>query len=152
MRFLEHRIPPPLVFILTAAIMWIATRGLPLQLGDVWRFGIAALFFMFGCAFAITAFRAFDRAKTTINPVRIEEASSLVESGVYRYSRNPMYLALTLLLVAWAVYLATPWAFLGPLAFMLFITRFQILPEERVLRVKFGPVFQAYEQKVRRWI
>jgi protein-S-isoprenylcysteine O-methyltransferase Ste14 len=63
-----------------------------------------------------------------------------------------MYAALTALLIAWTIWLAAPWAALGPVAFVLFITRFQIVPEERALRAKFGRAYEDYAQRVRRWI
>lgn len=55
-------------------------------------------------------------------------------------------------LAAWAAYLAQPWALLGPLVFVLYITRFQIAPEERMLKKIFGVDFTAYTTKVRRWL
>jgi protein-S-isoprenylcysteine O-methyltransferase Ste14 len=84
--------------------------------------------------------------------VDIEAASTLVTGGVFRYTRNPMYVALTALLLAWTAWLAAPWAAFCPVAFALFITRFQIIPEERVLRAKFGRAYEDYAQRVRRWI
>lgn len=72
--------------------------------------------------------------------------------GVYRATRNPMYVGLALLLLAWTVYLGAPLALLGVAAFVAYITRFQIVPEERVLAQKFGPEFGAYRSRVRRWL
>jgi protein-S-isoprenylcysteine O-methyltransferase Ste14 len=95
---------------------------------------------------------AFRRAKTTINPVNIGAASSIVTSGVYRYTRNPMYVGLALMLVSWAVHIAVPFTLVGPVVFMLFITRFQIIPEERVLTSKFGGEYRKYQERVRRWL
>jgi len=79
-------------------------------------------------------------------------ATALVTSAAYHHTRNPMYLGLVAFLLAWAVYLAVPWTLIGPLAFVLFITRFQIIPEERVLLQKFGDAYKAYQRQVRRWI
>ena len=94
----------------------------------------------------------FWRNKTTINPVDLESASALVTSGVFRFSRNPMYVGFTAMLVGWAVCLAAPWALVGPVAFVLFTNRFQIIPEERVMRDKFGQAYDDYQAQVRRWI
>ena len=94
----------------------------------------------------------FRRNKTTINPVDLESASALVTSGVFRFSRNPMYVGFTAMLVGWAVCLAAPWALVGPVAFVLFTNRFQIIPEERVMREKFGQAYDDYQAQVRRWI
>jgi protein-S-isoprenylcysteine O-methyltransferase Ste14 len=150
---LENRIPPPLVMVVTAAVMWgIAQLAPAIRIDGSFRIAIAGALAMLGGLFAVLGFRAFGRAKTTVNPINIQEASSLVTSGIYHYTRNPMYLGLTGLLLAWAVYLAVPWTILGPVAFMLIITRFQVIPEERVLREKFGPAYATYKRKVRRWL
>ena len=101
---------------------------------------------------AIAAFAGFWQARTTINPLQPERASVLVTHGIYRYTRNPMYLSLLLLLVAYASHLGTWVAFAGPVAYVAYITRFQILPEERVLLSKFGAEYEAYRRRVRRWI
>ena len=90
--------------------------------------------------------------ETPLDPVHIDRASTLVTSGVYRVTRNPMYLGLTVLLLAWAVFLAAPWTLLGPVVFALFISRFQIAPEEHAMREKFGVQYEAYAARVRRWL
>ena len=153
MRMLENRIPPPVVFLLTGLVMWLAARRLPHLSVDasVGAFAVGLLS-LFALICGVSAVIAFRRARTTIDPVRIEAASSLVTSGIFRVTRNPMYLALTLLLLALSVHLATPWAMLGPALFVLYITRFQILPEEGVMRQKFGSAYAEYCERVRRWI
>ena len=108
--------------------------------------GLIALTFGAG---GIVAFRL---AKTTINPVQIDQASRVVTGGIYRVTRNPMYVGLTALLTMWAVWLAVPLALLGPVFFALFTHRFQILPEERVMSAKFGREYQDYRLRVRRWL
>jgi protein-S-isoprenylcysteine O-methyltransferase Ste14 len=153
MKTLENRIPPPLVMLITAFAMWAAAQSAPaLPIGTLPRLAIVLAVAICAGFFAISGFRAFGRAKTTTNPAKIEEASALVTTGIYQYTRNPMYLGLATLLLAWAIYLAVPWAFLGPAAFVLFITRFQIMPEERVLKSKFGSPYAAYQNRVRRWL
>jgi len=96
--------------------------------------------------------RAFARAQTTVNPLRPEAASRLVTGGIYRYTRNPMYLALLLALLAWALWLGHAFAWLGVPAFALAMNRLQIRPEERALEVLFGDEFRAYARQVRRWL
>jgi protein-S-isoprenylcysteine O-methyltransferase Ste14 len=153
MQKLEHRIPPPLLMILTAAAMWGVSRRLPgPALPPSWRYLGSAVLGVLALTMSLAGFRAFWRARTTINPVRIEEASSLVTTGVFSVSRNPMYVALTSLLTGWAFWLSAFSAFAGPLAFALFIQRFQIIPEERVLQAKFGHNYEDYRQRVRRWL
>ena len=153
MRWLEHRIPPPLVFALIGVAMWLV-RGVTVQIPmDVSARGIVAGLLAFaGIAFGLAGAAAFRRARTTIDPHRPEAASSLVVGGIYRVTRNPMYLGLAAILLAWAVYLAAPVAFAGPLLFVLYITLLQIVPEERTLAAKFGPEYAAYRQGVRRWL
>lgn len=104
-----------------------------------------------GAAFDVAGLVAFRRASTTINPLHPERASALVTGGVYRITRNPMYVGLAFALLAWAAYLGSPWALLGPVAFVGYITHFQIVPEERILRARFAQ-FDAYAARVRRWL
>ena len=79
-------------------------------------------------------------------------ASSLVTSGVYGVTRNPMYVGLLFVLVAWASLLAAPWTLIGPLVFVAYISRFQIAPEERALSTIFGDAYSQYRTRVRRWL
>jgi protein-S-isoprenylcysteine O-methyltransferase Ste14 len=76
----------------------------------------------------------------------------MVTMGVYGRTRNPMYLGLIFVLTGWTIYLAAPWAILGPVLLVLFTTRFQIVPEERVLTAKFGSEYTDYQARVRRWL
>ncbi len=152
-RGLENRIPPPLVMLATACAMYLVSRNTAMMsLSAPFRWGAASLFLLVAAATAVPAFRAFGKAGTTINPVAIGTASQLVTGGIYRVTRNPMYVGLTALLLALAMALSNPWTLLGPLFFVLFITRFQIIPEERVMQAKFGDAFTAYRQAVRRWL
>ncbi len=153
MQALEHRIPPPVVVALTAGAMWLLSRAFaPLPIEVAIRLPIAVALAVLGLLVAASGAIAFRRAKTTVNPLKPEAASSLVIVGVYRVTRNPMYVGFASVLVGWAVYLGVPAALLGPIVFVLFITRFQIIPEERSLLSKFGPAFSEYQSKVRRWL
>ena len=87
-----------------------------------------------------------------MNPIKPDTASSLVSSGVYRFTRNPMYLGLSVTLLGWAMFLSNPLALLAVPLFVLYINRFQINPEERVLSSLFGAGYAAYKEKVRRWL
>ncbi len=150
---LDHKFPPPLVALFVAGTMWVGARVAPVfHVGQTFRFAPAAAFAVVALSFVAPAMMAFRRARTTINPVEVEAASSLVTSGVYRWTRNPMYVGLTSLLLAWTVWLASPVVLLGPMLLVLFTTRFQIIPEERVMRAKFGHDFDAYAERVRRWL
>ncbi len=153
MRRLEHLVPPPLVALLIGAAMWGAARaGAPLDAPRVLRFALAAALTGLGLASAASGFFAFRRAGASIDPHRIDKGEVLVTGGVFRFTRNPMYLGLALLLCGYAVYLIRPIDFLGPVAFVAYITRFQILPEERAMTRKFGARYEAYARATRRWI
>ena len=94
----------------------------------------------------------FYKSKANINPIHLEKSDVFVVNGIYRFSRNPMYLSLAGLLVAWAVYLQSAVSFLGVFLFIYFITQWQIKPEEYWLEKKFGESYLVYKKKVRRWI
>lgn len=150
---LEHKIPPPLVVLLVAALMWVIAGFQPrMPLDQSWRWVIACVFGVCGLAVAALGVSSFRIAKTTINPVDVSAASTLVTSGIFAYSRNPMYVGMTALLLGWAFLLAGAWTLLGPIAFAAFITRFQILPEESALKAKFGEAYANYQMHTRRWI
>jgi protein-S-isoprenylcysteine O-methyltransferase Ste14 len=153
MSSLELKIPPPVVALFLAALMWLTTFVAPsLDLAFGFRLGVALVLVFIGQSISISGMVAFRRAKTTINPIKANAASSLVTLGVYRFTRNPMYLGLLLTLLAWAVYLSSPVAVLWIIAYVLYINRFQILPEERVLLSLFGPEYATYQGEVRRWL
>jgi protein-S-isoprenylcysteine O-methyltransferase Ste14 len=153
MRSLELRIPPPAVAAVVAIAMWgLSTLSPTVEVSSLYRVAAAIAVALVGGTFSISGVVSFRRARTTVNPMKPEAASSLVSSGIYRITRNPMYVGLTFVLVAWAVFLAAPWSLLGPMAFILYIGRFQIAPEEMALSKIFGADYDAYKSHVRRWL
>ena len=149
---LDLKIPPPVVAVLVAGAMYVAALLLPvLALPSGVRVATALVLVAIGMCFDLAGLLAFRKAKTTTNPLTPQRSSSVVTGGVYRITRNPMYLGLVLMLLALAVFLASPWALLGPLVFAAFITRFQIQPEERALAQRFGAPYLDYCARVRRW-
>lgn len=153
MRTLEHRVPPPLVGLVLAIAMW-AISSLPPSLGiqSTVRPLAVAILCAIGLGFDLLGVIAFLRRRTTINPLNPSKASALVTTGIYRITRNPMYVGVLLLLAAWAVHLNALWPWLGPAVFVPYMNRFQIAPEERVLVEKFGDEFSNYVARVRRWL
>ena len=150
---LEVKIPPPAVTALLAVLMWGISLATPaLEVPGLPRVAIAVALALTGFSIDVAGLISFRRAKTTINPMKPGATSALVTSGIYRMSRNPMYVGLLFLLVAWAVFLASAWALIGPATFVLYINRFQIEPEERVLANMFGATYSAYKSAVRRWL
>jgi protein-S-isoprenylcysteine O-methyltransferase Ste14 len=153
MQALELRIPPPIVALIVAAIMWGISVVTPsIEMPSLIRITTAIAIALTGVATAISGVIAFRHAKTTVNPLKPETTSAIVTSGVYRFTRNPMYVGLASVLLAWAVFVSSVWALLGPLVFVLYMNRFQIMPEERVLSRTFGNAYVAYQARVRRWL
>ena len=150
---LENRIPPPVIGLLCALLMWTsAPHVAPVIAKDSLRLAGAAAFALAGIAVDIAGILSFRAARTTVNPLQPDRASSLVVRGIFRYSRNPMYLGMALVLVAWAVWLARPLLLLGVVAFVLYMNRFQIAPEERAMARIFGEDYVEYRRRVRRWL
>lgn len=133
--------------------MWGVSSFTPaLPLPFFVRLGIAAILAVAGIGISVAGVVSFRRAKTTVNPTRPGSASALVTSGIYRLSRNPMYLGFLLILMAWAVFLSSVPALNGALIFLLYMNRFQIKPEERAMSSLFGEKYEAYKTEVRRWL
>lgn len=153
MRQLELKIPPPALALLAALAMWgLASLGQPFGLSAGLRVAFAVALACAGAGLGLAGILSFRRARTTLDPMHPDQATSLVTGGVYRRTRNPMYLSLLLYLCAWAAYLASWPALLVLPAFVLYMDRFQILPEERALSGRFGREYAAYQAQVRRWL
>lgn len=153
MKALELKIPPVVLVILFAVAMWLLAQWVPpLMLPLSWRLLFAGTFAISGIAIALAGVLAFRRANTTVDPRVPQQSSSLVIRGIYRCSRNPMYVGFLLLLTALGCYLMTAAAFALLPLFVWYMNRFQIAPEERHLLQKFGADYQAYCEKVRRWL
>lgn len=153
LRRLETRLPPPLLALLLAgAATWlhggVPARDQAATLQIAASLGLALL----GVACDLSGLLAFRQAHTTINPLHPERSAVLVTGGIYRLTRNPMYIGLNLLLAAWAVWLGSLWAALMLPLGMAYLTRFQIQPEEAILREKFGSAYVDYCRRVRRWL
>lgn len=152
MRSLELAILPVALVFIFAIGMAILAYTVPASVSVPAREVLAAALVLLGVFVALSGVRAFRRHKTTVNPFTPEQSSSLVDTGIYRFSRNPMYLGFLLILLAWSVFLAN-WvsALLLPV-FVLYMNRFQIQVEERALEQRFGQQFLDYCQSVRRWL
>lgn len=147
-------IPPPVQMVVTLLAMW----GVDYLLADLritfpWQMGISGAIIAAGLLIDVIALIAFARAKTSVNPVDPGKASKLVvKDGLYRFSRNPMYLGMAVLLAGWALWLGNPVNVLLWLGFIYAITVLQIKPEEEILTEKFGTQYADYCARVRRWI
>lgn len=153
MKALELKVPPPLLALAFGAGMWaLSLAGI-----GAWPRGPAAtvaaiVIALVGISLVVAGNLTFHRAKTTVNPFKPETASSLVTGGIYRVTRNPIYVGLLVVLAGWAVFLANAFSLLGLALFPLYMTRFQIIPEERALRSLFGDAYFRYSSRVRRWL
>jgi len=112
---------------------------------------LMAALFVAGAIMGFGALQRFRHHQTTVSPTKPQHTSHLVTCGVYRLSRNPMYLGLLCWLLAWGCYLGGIWVWLGPIMLVVWLTRFQIMPEERLLRARFGDEYARYCLRVRRW-
>ena len=153
MQWLELKIPPLLVwFVMAGAMLGVAYCAPRLSFTLAGSSVIALALVALGGALAFAGVVAFRSKRTTVNPLTPSASSSLVSGGVYRVSRNPMYLGFLLALAGWAVYLSNAGAVLLLPAFVVYMTQYQIRPEERILLAKFGSEFAQYMSRVRRWI
>ncbi len=156
-RWLEHRIPPPVIDAAVAALMWGLAAWWPEA--QLWPRGGPWLAWVVACALpvcggliAFAGAREFARAGTTFNPLAPQRASRLVTTGIFRHTRKPMYLGMLLVLAGWGVWLGNAAALAGLPLLVWTLNRLQIKPEERILRQRFGQDFERYAARVRRWV
>jgi protein-S-isoprenylcysteine O-methyltransferase Ste14 len=153
MRALELKVPPVAQFVVAAVLMLLVAVSSPFGAFSFPGQLLAASVLLLAAGLVgLAGVRAFLMAGTTVDPFRPDAASRLVAHGIYRRTRNPMYLALLLALVAWGTWLGNAAALLVIPAFVLIMNRFQIQAEERALAQLFGEDFAAYKRAVRRWI
>jgi len=150
---LALRVPPLVVASLAGLGAWIIAHAFPaLRMESAARIWLAAAFGLLGVGFSLLGVISFRRARTTVNPTKPGAATALVVSGVYRFTRNPMYLGFLSLLLGEIAWLGSPIAFIAAPALVCYLNRFQIAPEECALRERFGAKFIAYTTRVPRWL
>jgi protein-S-isoprenylcysteine O-methyltransferase Ste14 len=150
---LELKIPPVPLAGVFIALAWLLATLLPaLHVEWPWRGPVGAVLAATGVTIAIAGVISFRKARTTVNPLRPGEATTLVASGIYRWTRNPMYLGLLLLLAGCVWFLGNAAGLLLLPLFVAYMNRFQIGPEERALRQRFGEGFDVYQRSTRRWL
>lgn len=153
MKALELKVPPVALTILFGIAMWAISRLLPSgYLAVPGRLILCTAMLLAGVGIAVGGVLAFREAGTTVDPRTPHQSASLVVSGVYRHTRNPMYLGFLLILIAWSFYLGSVFSALLLPLFVLYMNRFQIKPEERHMRVLFGDEYTQYVSRVGRWI
>jgi len=150
---MKLRIPPLVQAATCALISWALAVLVPrTSISLSWLSHVAIGLLVIGLAILLAAVFDFSRNETTVNPLEPEQAETLVVSGLFRFTRNPMYLGMALVLSAWALYLANALAIIGPVLFVASITALQIKPEEEVLGKIFGQDYAEYRKRVRRWL
>ena len=150
---LELKIPPVAVFGLFAVLMWLAAVITQDYLfNSRFRQMVIAGMLLVSAVFGLGGIASFKRAGTTVHPLEPERSSSLVTGGIFRLSRNPMYLALLLALLAWGLYLSNLYSLTVAMLFVPWMNRFQILPEERAMEKLYGEEFLDYQKSTRRWL
>ena len=146
-------VPPPLQAGVCAGGMWLVAKYVPEFAVDFqWSTYFTAFLVFIGVCIDFAALAVFFRSKTTVSPIAPQKTSRLVVSGVYKFSRNPMYLGLAFILSGFGFWLENLATFLFIPVFIWYVTRYQIIPEEEILLEKFGLEYADYVSKVRRWI
>jgi protein-S-isoprenylcysteine O-methyltransferase Ste14 len=141
------------VWLLVAGLMWLGSAWTPrLDLPSPLRVAAAVALTAAGVWAIVSARALLERANTTWHPMTPGQSTSLVTSGVFGVSRNPIYVGMLLILFAWAVLLASPAALVVSSVFVFYLDRFQIVPEERALTAILGQEYHDYLTRVRRWI
>jgi len=150
---LESKIPPPFVVLIFAVLMWFLRAITPfLSITLIFHLVLGIMIVLLGFSVEVAAILSLSKAKTTADPTHPKNASSLVTTGMYRFTRNPIYLGDFLILIGWAVYLSNLAALVVTPLFILYINRFQIRPEETAMLELFGDQFAEFKSRVRRWI
>ena len=144
----------PVVQVLIAVLLMIAFNQLSPELSLNWPAHtlMAGILFALAIFIGMMAIISFKKHDTTVNPTKPETSSTVVSSGIYAFSRNPMYLAMFIALIALGYYLQHLSSLPIIILFVSYLTRFQIIPEEQALTKTFGQAYQDYQTKVRRWL
>jgi protein-S-isoprenylcysteine O-methyltransferase Ste14 len=148
---MQNKIPPPIVTLSFGLCIYFSRDyffSYEYKFLDI----LSYTFFLIGLWILISAVNSFKKQSTTVNPIKIENASSLVTSGVFEYSRNPMYLGMALILLGLAFMFNVIGGIIFTILFTIFITKFQIRPEEEVMQRLFGEDFLKYKKNVRMWV
>tara|TARA_A100001388_G_C28756238_1_gene495094 strand:- start:957 stop:1403 length:447 start_codon:yes stop_codon:yes gene_type:complete len=148
---MNNKIPPPIVTLAFGLMIYFSRNIFP-DINNIIFYILSLFFIILGPFILISAVRSFKAEQTTINPININNASSLVISGVFKYSRNPMYLGMVFILLALSFRFNLVGGILFTSIFIMYITKFQIIPEEAAMKSIFGEDFNKYKNKTRRWI
>ena len=145
------KIPPPILVIILTSLVYFSSTKLEL-IYLPYRQIVSVIILIIGLIVIVSPVVDFIKSKTTVNPVKFKNVNRLVTTGIYRYSRNPMYLGMILIIISTTVYYLNFVSVFSPLIFYIWINKFQISREEIFLEGKFGNEYLKYKSKTRRWI
>jgi len=148
---MKNKIPPPIVTLFFGLCIYFSQELFP-EFNLEYFTILSYVSYFAGLSILILAVLLFRKQNTTVNPIKIGNASSLVTSGVFKFSRNPMYLGMVMILFGLALMFNLVGGIFFVLLFMIYITKFQIRPEEEVMERLFGEDFIKYKHKVRMWL
>jgi len=142
-----------LIFVICICLMWLTSLITnEVVINTEFRLIIGMISLATGGCIAVAGVIEFKRMKTTLNPLKPDHANSVVSTGIYQFTRNPMYLGLLFGLFSWTCYLANLYSLIFVIFFHWYMTQFQIKPEERMLQLNFGKAYAFYKKRVRRWL
>ena len=145
------KIPPPILVLILITSNYFSQNRLEI-IYLPYKHSTSVLILLVGSLFLINPVFKFIKSKTTVNPVKFKKVNKLVTSGIYKYSRNPMYLGMILIIISTSIFYLNYISVVTPFIFYFWINRFQIKREEIFLKEKFGEEYLSYMSKTRRWI
>jgi len=145
------KIPPPLIVLTIIISIYFSSKRIDL-INIPFQLEISFFMLSLGILIFINPVLKFIKSKTTINPIQFEETNKLVTSGIFKYSRNPMYLGMLMIIISTSIFYLNIYSMLTPFLFIFWINKFQIKREEAFLAEKFGKEYLSYKNKTRRWI
>ena len=153
MRVLELKVLPVPLAVFTALLMWGISEVLPdADFYLPFSYFVSSFIAAIGGIIALLGLIAFRKADTTVDPRVPHQTTTLVISGIYRLTRNPMYLGLLITLIGWCFFLSNYLSVALVPVFFIYVTHLQIKPEEKHLTEKFGDEYRSYMKQVNRWI
>ena len=145
------KIPPPILVLILITSNYFSQNRLEI-IYLPYKYSTSVLILLVGSLILINPVFKFIKSKTTVNPVKFKKVNKLVTSGIYKYSRNPMYLGMILIIISTSIFYLNYYSVVTPFIFYFWINRFQIKREEIFLKEKFGKEYLSYMSKSRRWI
>ena len=148
---MKTKIPPPIIALICIVINYLSTYLInPIKFPNIEIIG--GLILLLGVATAMLATLLFKKDKTTVNPMNPEETTTLVTTGIFSITRNPMYLGLFFVISSTILFFGSWFGIIILMFFVWYINKFQIIPEEEAMEKLFGNKYNEYRQNVRRWI